>query len=455
MALADIKQRPGIVLGVAVVLHVAIISAQVNTATGMPVLRAVTFGAFAELQRIMTGGVTGVQDVWNGYVALRGVDEENAALRQQLQDLQIRLQEERALAQRTRTCASCSSCASAPSSRPPPPRSSPPGPAPSSEPSPSTRAPAIACSRHGRAVAIGSRRPGDPAEPPRLQGAAADRPQRGGRGDRRALPGAGRGGGRRRRRAADGLRAGDGGRQDRRPGGDLGHRRHLPQGLRHRHHRVGRARIRHVSPDSRSARGRLLAAGGSAGRDHASRGSRLGRGEGPDREAGGDARGHGSCAGAADHPHDLRAGDGDARLRAHRGGLPVAHVRADYRRGGRQRGRADSGRAVERGHGHRRAGQDAGGVCRGPDGHAVHRDRAAAAVRGVRRAPAFCTRGVHGPLRPAGVARVPGPVRRRGRTGHRQRGRRGRGVPGAGVAARASWRAAAWGGRCGADTDNS
>jgi rod shape-determining protein MreC len=101
MALADIKQRPGIVLGVAVVLHVAIISAQVNTATGMPLLRAVTFGAFAELQRILTGGVTGIQDVWNGYIALRGVEDENEALRQQLQDLQIKLQEERALAQRS------------------------------------------------------------------------------------------------------------------------------------------------------------------------------------------------------------------------------------------------------------------------------------------------------------------------------------------------------------------
>jgi rod shape-determining protein MreC len=92
MALADIKQRPGIVLGVAVVLHVA---------TGMPLLRAVTFGAFAELQRILTGGVTGIQDVWNGYIALRGVEDENEALRQQLQDLQIKLQEERALAQRS------------------------------------------------------------------------------------------------------------------------------------------------------------------------------------------------------------------------------------------------------------------------------------------------------------------------------------------------------------------
>jgi len=101
MALADIKQRPGIVLGVAVVLHVILISTQVTTATGMPVLRTVTFGAFSEVQRLLTGAVTGVQDIWSGYVALRTVKDENEALRQQLQDLQIRLQQERALAQRT------------------------------------------------------------------------------------------------------------------------------------------------------------------------------------------------------------------------------------------------------------------------------------------------------------------------------------------------------------------
>jgi rod shape-determining protein MreC len=101
MALADIRQRPGIVLGVAVVLHVILISTQVTTATGMPVLRTVTFGAFSEVQRLLTGAVTGVQDVWSGYVALRTVKDENEALRQQLQDLQIRLQQERALAQRT------------------------------------------------------------------------------------------------------------------------------------------------------------------------------------------------------------------------------------------------------------------------------------------------------------------------------------------------------------------
>lgn len=88
-------------LGVAVVLHVILISTQVTTATGMPVLRTVTFGAFSEVQRLLTGAVTGVQDIWSGYVALRTVKDENEALRQQLQDLQIRLQQERALAQRT------------------------------------------------------------------------------------------------------------------------------------------------------------------------------------------------------------------------------------------------------------------------------------------------------------------------------------------------------------------
>ena len=101
MALADISQRPGLLLGAAIVLHVALISAQVNTVSGLPVLQVVTFGSFAELQRLMTGALTGAQDLWTGYLDLRHVGEENAALKQELQALQIRLQEERAMAQRT------------------------------------------------------------------------------------------------------------------------------------------------------------------------------------------------------------------------------------------------------------------------------------------------------------------------------------------------------------------
>lgn len=100
MSLADIRHRPGIVLGVAVVLHVGLISAQVNTASGMPLLRVITFGAYAEVQRLVTSTVSGTQGLWSDYVALRRVQEENTALRREVQALQIRLQEERALAQR-------------------------------------------------------------------------------------------------------------------------------------------------------------------------------------------------------------------------------------------------------------------------------------------------------------------------------------------------------------------
>jgi rod shape-determining protein MreC len=101
MALADIRQRPGVILGATILLHVVLISAQVNTASGLPVLQVVTFGIFSEIQRGTMAVVDGVTGLWTGYVALQKVQEENTALKQELQTLQIRLQEERAEAQRT------------------------------------------------------------------------------------------------------------------------------------------------------------------------------------------------------------------------------------------------------------------------------------------------------------------------------------------------------------------
>jgi len=101
MAIADIRQRPGVVLAAAILLHVVLISAQVNTASGFPILQVVTFGGFAELQRATMATIDGVGGLWSGYVALRQVQEENAALKHELQTLQVRLQEERAEAQRT------------------------------------------------------------------------------------------------------------------------------------------------------------------------------------------------------------------------------------------------------------------------------------------------------------------------------------------------------------------
>lgn len=101
MAIADIRQRPGIVLGAAILLHVVLISAQVNTQSGLPVLQVVTFGGFAEVQRATSAVIDGVLGMWSGYVALRHVQTENAALKQEVQTLQVRLQQEHAEAQRT------------------------------------------------------------------------------------------------------------------------------------------------------------------------------------------------------------------------------------------------------------------------------------------------------------------------------------------------------------------
>ena len=101
MALADIRQRPGVVLGAALLLHVVLISAQVNTTSGIPILQVVTFGGFAEVQRATKAGIDGVSGLWHGYVALRQVQSENAALKQELQTLQVRFQQEHAEAQRT------------------------------------------------------------------------------------------------------------------------------------------------------------------------------------------------------------------------------------------------------------------------------------------------------------------------------------------------------------------
>jgi rod shape-determining protein MreC len=101
MALADIRSRPGTLLGIAVVFHVVLISAQINTTKGVPLLQAITFGTFAEVQRLSANIIDGVKNGWAGYLDLRRVRAENALLRQSLQALQVRLQEEHAQAQRT------------------------------------------------------------------------------------------------------------------------------------------------------------------------------------------------------------------------------------------------------------------------------------------------------------------------------------------------------------------
>src|SRR5689334_20348279 len=100
MALFSPRLRAGYLFLAAIVGHVILISAQVNAMTGVPVLEAVTFGMFAEIQRGSWTIVGGVRRVWGGYFALRDVRAENETLRRELADVQIQLQAQRAQADR-------------------------------------------------------------------------------------------------------------------------------------------------------------------------------------------------------------------------------------------------------------------------------------------------------------------------------------------------------------------
>jgi rod shape-determining protein MreC len=102
MALLEVKRRGSTFLFFAVVVaHIVLISAQVTSKSGVPVLQAVTFGLVAQVQRAGAAVITGVTSVWGGYVDLRGARNENEQLKRDLAATKLLLQQERALAQRT------------------------------------------------------------------------------------------------------------------------------------------------------------------------------------------------------------------------------------------------------------------------------------------------------------------------------------------------------------------
>lgn len=102
MALLDIRRRSGYLFLAVMLGHVLLISSQVNARSGVPVLEAVALSIFAEVQRGVSAALSSVRRVWRGYVELRQVRIENDDLRRQLAAAQISLQEQRALADRTR-----------------------------------------------------------------------------------------------------------------------------------------------------------------------------------------------------------------------------------------------------------------------------------------------------------------------------------------------------------------
>jgi rod shape-determining protein MreC len=102
MALLDIRQRTGWLFMAVVVGHILLISTQVATRRGVPVLEALTFGVFAEVQRTTTSGLGSVRDVWQNYFALQQTRQENQQLRTEVAQLRVGLQQERALAEQSR-----------------------------------------------------------------------------------------------------------------------------------------------------------------------------------------------------------------------------------------------------------------------------------------------------------------------------------------------------------------
>jgi rod shape-determining protein MreC len=103
MALLDIRQRTGWLFGALVVSHIILISAQVSTKRGVPILQEVTFGAFAEMQRAATTAFGSAREGWQNYFALQEIRRENEQLKQEVTRLRVSLEQERNIAQQSRT----------------------------------------------------------------------------------------------------------------------------------------------------------------------------------------------------------------------------------------------------------------------------------------------------------------------------------------------------------------
>jgi rod shape-determining protein MreC len=102
VALQEMRLRSGYLFLALMFGHVILISAQVNSRRGVPLLEAITFGVFSEVQRGASGGVSVFHRMWTGYVALRGVRAENESLKRQLGAVTVELQQQRSQAERAR-----------------------------------------------------------------------------------------------------------------------------------------------------------------------------------------------------------------------------------------------------------------------------------------------------------------------------------------------------------------
>ncbi|HYN07942.1 MAG TPA: rod shape-determining protein MreC [Vicinamibacterales bacterium] len=83
--------------------HVLVISAQVQSKSGIPLIEAAAFGVFSRFQQTTTGVTDGVRSGWTKYFALRGVERDNEQLRKRVIELEAQLQMEQAQAAKARS----------------------------------------------------------------------------------------------------------------------------------------------------------------------------------------------------------------------------------------------------------------------------------------------------------------------------------------------------------------
>lgn len=100
MAILDLRRRNGLLFGALSLVHVLLISAQVTTKSGLPLMAQVAFGLFADVQRVASAGTRGVAGAWSRYVDLRHVWTENERLKGEVGSLRVQLQQQQALASR-------------------------------------------------------------------------------------------------------------------------------------------------------------------------------------------------------------------------------------------------------------------------------------------------------------------------------------------------------------------
>jgi len=101
MALPDTTRRVRYLFVAVMVGHILLISTQVSPRPGVTLLQASLVTAMAEIHRLASVAWGSVWNVWDGYVALRGVRADNQRLVQEMAALRVQVQQERAAFQTT------------------------------------------------------------------------------------------------------------------------------------------------------------------------------------------------------------------------------------------------------------------------------------------------------------------------------------------------------------------